>query len=47
MAQVQRIASVIALDQEGVEEYEKLHANAWPGVLHKITECNLLLRICR
>ena len=41
MAQVQRIASVITLDPEGLEEYEKLHANAWPGVLHKITECNI------
>ena len=41
MAQVQRIASVIALDPEGVEEYEHLHANAWPGVLAKITECNI------
>jgi len=41
MAEVQRVASVIALDPEGVEEYEELHANAWPGVLQKITECNI------
>lgn len=41
MSAVKRVASVIRLDEAGVEEYEKLHANAWPGVLEKITECNI------
>lgn len=41
MTDVQRVASVIRLDPAGVEEYEALHANAWPGVLKKITECNI------
>lgn len=41
MEHVQRLASVIRLDPEGVEEYERLHADAWPGVLAKISECNI------
>ena len=41
MTSVKRVASVIRLDPEGVEEYERLHANAWPEVLKKITECNI------
>jgi L-rhamnose mutarotase len=24
-----------------LEEYKKYHAEAWPGILSKITECNL------
>ncbi len=41
MEHVQRLASVIRLDPEGVEEYERLHSDAWPGVLAKISECNI------
>lgn len=41
MSEVKRVASVIRLDPAGVEEYERLHAAAWPGVLAKITECNI------
>lgn len=29
------------LKPEMVEEYKKLHAACWPGVLKTITECNL------
>ncbi|MBO5158255.1 MAG: L-rhamnose mutarotase [Lachnospiraceae bacterium] len=29
------------LKSEKVEEYKKLHANAWPGVLKTISDCNL------
>lgn len=38
---VQRVASVIGVDEAGIEEYERLHADVWPGVLKKITECNI------
>ena len=29
------------LKPEKVEEYRRLHANAWPGVLDMIAQCNL------
>ena len=29
------------LKQDKIEEYKHLHANAWPGVLKTIEECNL------
>jgi len=38
---MQRFGSVINLKPEGIAEYEALHADAWPGVLAKITECNI------
>jgi L-rhamnose mutarotase len=38
---MKRVASVIKLDEAGVAEYEKLHADVWPGVLAKISECNI------
>jgi L-rhamnose mutarotase len=38
---MQRFGSVIQLKPEGIARYEELHANAWPGVLAKITECNI------
>lgn len=41
MSAVKRVASVIRLDAAGVEEYERLHAAVWPGVLARITECNI------
>ena len=40
-SKAQRYGSVIEIKQENVEEYKRLHANAWPGVLKKIKECNI------
>ncbi|GMV92409.1 MAG: hypothetical protein AMXMBFR82_21870 [Candidatus Hydrogenedentota bacterium] len=39
--EVQRYGSVIGLNADKIEEYKKLHANAWPEVLKKIKECNI------
>lgn len=36
-----RYGMVIRLNPDHVEEYKRLHANTWPEVLSKITECNL------
>jgi L-rhamnose mutarotase len=38
---MKRFASVIGLKAEKAEEYKKLHAAAWPGVLEKIRQCNI------
>ena len=38
---MQRYGSVIGLNEAKLEEYVKLHADVWPGVLKKITECNI------
>ncbi|MGV3731923.1 MAG: L-rhamnose mutarotase [Microcella sp.] len=38
---MKRIASVIGLAPEHRAEYEELHANAWPGVLDRITRSNI------
>jgi len=38
---VTRYGSVIGLRAEKLEEYKKLHADVWPGVLKKIKECNI------
>jgi L-rhamnose mutarotase len=38
---LKRYGQVIKLRPEKVEEYKKLHAAVWPGVLSKITECNI------
>lgn len=38
---VRRFGQVIGIKPEHIEEYEKLHAEAWPGVLAKIEECNI------
>lgn len=38
---MQRMGMVIGLEAEKVAEYKKLHADVWPGVLAKITECNI------
>ena len=40
-AKVQRFGSVIGIRKENIEEYKRLHAAAWPGVLAKIRECNI------
>ena len=36
-----RIASVIGLPAENVEEYERLHADVWPGVLERLRKSNV------
>ena len=36
-----RMGSVIGIRPEKVEEYKRLHAAAWPGVLETITACNI------
>ena len=38
---MQRYGMVIRLKPEKYEEYKKLHAAVWPGVLKKIHECNI------
>lgn len=39
--QVQRYGMVIGLRPEKVDEYKRLHADVWPGVLEMIRECNI------
>ena len=36
-----RYGSVIGIKPEKVEEYNRLHAAAWPGVLQMIKRCNI------
>ena len=38
---VQRYGMVIGVKSEMLEEYKHLHAKPWPGVLNKISECNI------
>ena len=38
---MKRYGSVIRVRPEKLEEYKKLHAAAWPGILKMIKECNL------
>lgn len=38
---MQRMAMVIGLKPEKAEEYKRLHANAWPEILERITDCNI------
>lgn len=38
---MQRYGSVIKLIPEKLAEYKALHANAWPGVLKMIHDCNI------
>lgn len=38
---MQRMAMVVGLRPEKIEEYKRLHANAWPEILANITECNI------
>jgi len=40
-AQPQRHGSVIKVRPEKFEEYKRLHADVWPGVLQMIRECNI------
>lgn len=38
---MKRFGSVIGVRAEKLEEYKRLHAAAWPGVLKMIYDCNL------
>jgi len=38
---VKRYGHVIKVRPEKLEEYKRLHAATWPGVLKMITECNI------
>jgi L-rhamnose mutarotase len=38
---VKRFGSVTGIRQDKIPYYKQLHANAWPGVLKKIGECNI------
>jgi len=38
---MRRFGQTIRLKPEGAEEYIRLHAETWPGVLSKIKECNI------
>jgi L-rhamnose mutarotase len=40
-AAAKRIASVIGIAPEHIQEYEALHAHAWPSVLARLTASNL------
>lgn len=36
-----RYGMVIRLKEENIEEYQKLHAQVWPGVLEMIAACHI------
>ncbi|WP_134680558.1 L-rhamnose mutarotase [Paracoccus ravus] len=38
---MKRYGSVLGLSEEGKAEYVRLHAEVWPGVLAKISACNI------
>ena len=38
---MKRYGMVINVKPEKIEEYKKLHADVWPAVLKKISECNI------
>ena len=38
---MERMGMVIGLNAEKVAEYKKLHADVWPGVLARLSECNI------
>jgi L-rhamnose mutarotase len=38
---MQRIGMVIGIRPDKIEDYKALHAAAWPGVLAKISDCNI------
>lgn len=39
--QVQRYGMVLGLKEEKIEQYKRLHAAVWPGVLKTIKDCNI------
>ena len=38
---MKRYGMIIGINPDRVEEYKKLHAEVWPGVLSMISECNI------
>lgn len=38
---MKRVGSIIGVRPEKLEEYKRLHANVWPGVLEMIKACNI------
>ena len=38
---MQRIAQIIQLKPEVIDEYKRIHAEVWPGVLAMIATCNI------
>jgi L-rhamnose mutarotase len=38
---MQRFGQLIGVKADRLEEYKKYHAAVWPGILTKITECNI------
>ncbi len=38
---MKRFGQMIFLKPDGADEYVRLHAHTWPGVLAKIKECNI------
>lgn len=38
---MQRYGSVIEVKKEMLDEYKRLHADVWPDVAKRITECNI------
>lgn len=38
---MERMGMVIGLKSEHIDEYRRLHAEVWPGILAKISECNI------
>lgn len=38
---MERMGMVIGLKGEHIEEYRRLHAETWPEILAKISECNI------
>lgn len=38
---MQRMTMMIRLKPEAIEEYKRIHAEVWPGVLETIASCNI------
>ena len=38
---MKRYGSVVGVKADKIDEYKRLHAAVWPGVLKKIRECNI------
>ncbi|MGI9488020.1 MAG: L-rhamnose mutarotase [Geminicoccaceae bacterium] len=38
---MERIAKIIRLKPEAIDEYKKIHADVWPGVLAMIAKCHI------
>jgi L-rhamnose mutarotase len=38
---MRRFGQIIGIKPEHIEEYERLHADVWPGVLKTIEACNI------